>query len=306
MTDNVFLKTIKESAGIRLSVLFGSFFVFLLLSGIISGIISNVPAGDERDHSLWSSAVQCILAFCIPAILLARFVSTTPLSWLKLEKPLKIKPIIGVIILYFISLPAMDWLIEWNKGLHLPESMGALEATLRQWEEASESVSNVLLSAKGFLPVFSGVIVIGVLTGFSEELFFRGGLQGILSKGNMGIAVSIWITALIFSTMHFQFFGFVPRLLMGAFFGYLLFWTGDLKISAFAHILNNSIVVIMAGIEGNENLSASELSLIPTLPYLPLVSLVLTVMFFIFCKDFFFRTKSASWQKNQIPQVTER
>lgn len=54
----------------------------------------------------------------------------------------------------------------------------------------------------------------------------------------------MWATAFIFSAVHLQFFGFFPRLLMGAFFGYMVLWTGSIWASVFAHALNNSLVVI--------------------------------------------------------------
>ena len=56
--------------------------------------------------------------------------------------------------------------------------------------------------------------------------------------------IAIWTTAIIFSAMHFQFYGFIPRVLLGAFFGYLAFWSGSLWLPIFAHALNNSLVVL--------------------------------------------------------------
>ena len=56
--------------------------------------------------------------------------------------------------------------------------------------------------------------------------------------------IAIWITAIIFSAVHFQFYGFIPRVLLGAFFGYLALWSGSLWLPIFAHALNNSLVVI--------------------------------------------------------------
>jgi membrane protease YdiL (CAAX protease family) len=46
--------------------------------------------------------------------------------------------------------------------------------------------------------------------------------------------------------MHFQFFGFIPRLLLGALFGYYYYWSKNLWIPIIAHVLNNGIIVIYA------------------------------------------------------------
>jgi len=82
-----------------------------------------------------------------------------------------------------------------------------------------------------------------VLPAIGEELYFRGSLQGILQQWK-GIRISIWITAIIFSTIHFQFYGFVPRMLMGAFFGYLLFWSENMWLPIVAHFTNNVLAII--------------------------------------------------------------
>lgn len=302
----------RKSTGLRLAVFFGSFCVLLLISSLISGGISKLHFGDERTHYLLSSIVQSLLVFCVPAFLLAKYSSNNPGKWLKINTKINYKPFLGIIIVYLISLPAMEWLIEWNKNLHLPAYLNGLENTLRGWENANEAASNILLDAHGVGAILTGVLVIGILTGFSEELFFRSGFQGILVRTNLGKTTAIWLGAFFFSYMHFQFFGFFPRLLMGAFFGYLLYWTSDMKTASFAHILNNSMVVITAAFSGGENLTASELSIIPQFPYIHIISCGLTVLFFIFLRGYFFKVSHSSikshykWQRSQLPPITGR
>ena len=310
MSDtNPIFRTLRESAGIRLALLFGAFFIFLLITSILSVFINSLPVGDARDHALIASVIQCLLAFCLPAIILAYFCSDKPAGWLYLTPNINFKALAGIVIVYIISLPAMEWLIEWNNNIHFPASMESLEKTFRSWEESNGKIAEILLDAHGIIPVITGVLIIGVLTGFSEELFFRGGLQGIFSRTYIGASASIWLAAFIFSMMHFQFFGFFPRLIMGVFFGYLLFWTKDIKCSVFAHALNNSIVVIASGLGFNDNLTTSETTFMPEIPYLPLYSLGLTILFFVCFRSFFFKKEYKSsdiWQKRQLPPVSGR
>ena len=54
----------------------------------------------------------------------------------------------------------------------------------------------------------------------------------------------IWISAILFSAMHMQFYGFVPRLLLGALFGYLLVWSGSIWLPFIGHFINNALAVI--------------------------------------------------------------
>lgn len=292
----------------RLAVLFGSFFFLLLFSSSFAFIINQLP-GDARTHGLLASTVQCILAFCLPAFILAKFSSNDWKRWLELTRPPKIRALIGVLIVYCISMPAMEWLIEWNSNIRLPESMAGLEQTLRNWEETNEATSRLLLDTHGFFPVLVGVLVIGVLTGFSEELFFRGGLQGIFSRSNIGIGVSVWLAAFIFSTMHFQFFGFLPRLLMGAFFGYLLIWTRSIWVPMFAHILNNSVVVISSAVSGDPSsnlIDSTNPSIFFDNSLGVIISIVLTTAFLVICRNYIFKSKSLfPWQKKQLPSVSE-
>lgn len=310
--NNSLLKSVRESAGMRLAVLFGSFFILLLLSSILTSIINNLSIGSARDHVLISSAIQCILAFCIPAFLLAKFSSNKSLEWLKLTRPPKLKAIIGVLVIYFVSMPAMEWLIEWNANLHLPDSFASLEKILRNWEESSENTTKIILDAHGWAAMVIGILIIGFLTGFSEEVFFRGGLQGIFTRSSLGKGTSIWLVAIIFSVMHFQFFGFFPRLLMGAFFGYLLVWTKSLWIPIFAHILNNSAVVVTSSIFGYtaESFLTNEIvgTRLDSSLYVFGSVLLTFVTLFVFKETFFSVSKSSNktWQKNQLPPVSGR
>ena len=306
--SNPIFRSIRKSTGIRLAVLFGSFFIFLLPTSILSGLIETLP-GSSRTHLLLSSIFQCVLAFCIPAFLLAKFSSRNPADWLHLKKKPPLKAIIGVIIVYFISLPAMEWLIAWNSNLYLPEFLGSLEELFRKWETSSAESSKILLNTKGLWSVVFGVLVIGFLTGFSEELFFRGGLQGIFIRSSLGKSAAIWMTAIIFSMMHFQFFGFFPRMLMGVFFGYLLVWTHSIWVPVFAHVLNNSIVVITSAITGEIStgiFDQQNSSIYFGNSWSVLVSFILTALFFLKFKNIFSTTAHKTWRKNHLQSVTER
>lgn len=311
-TTNPFMKSIRESVGMRIAVLFGSFFILLLFSSFIGSIINAISLGSERDHILISSAIQCVLAFCLPAIILSKFSSNKWEKWLKLTKAPSLKSFLGVIIVYFLSMPAMEWLIEWNSNLHLPASLSSIEEVLRGWEEASESMTNTILEAHGIFPVLIGILVIGVLTGFSEELFFRGGLQGIFSRSNLGNGLAVWLAAIIFSCMHFQFFGFFPRLLMGVFFGYLLIWTRSIWVPVFAHALNNSMVVISSSFTESpmKNLSDYGNASILFDNSLSVVgSVALTAIFLILFRNYIFKNNkhgSYKWQRSQLPPVSGR
>lgn len=247
-----FNRSIRENTGLRLMVLFGSFCVLLSLASVIFLLLSKCESIGERNALLMSSAIQCVLAFCLPAMFCGMFASRKSVEWLGLSTPLRLKSIIGVLILYVLVLPAMNQLIAWNASIHLPDWASGIEASLREMEDAAGDTTNKILSFTGIGGMLATIGVVGLLTGFSEELFFRGALQKVFSQSRMSEWLAIWGAAFIFSAVHFQFFGFLPRLLMGAMFGYLYVWSKSLWLPIFAHALNNSVVVATSHTLGND------------------------------------------------------
>lgn len=305
--SNPIATQIRKSPGIRIAVLFGLFFFMLCVTSLLILPLQSFSFGDERVHQLMNSTFQSLFVFCFPAILLAKFASPNPLKWLRITNSAPVKSYLGVLLVFAISMPAMEWLIEWNKALHLPDFLSSLESQLREWEEANDIVTQNILKANSWVSIFAGVCIIGILTGFAEEIFFRGAFQGILVRSSLGINLSVWAAAFIFSCMHFQFFGFLPRLLMGAFFGYLLVWTRSLWVPIFAHIFNNSIVVITAGITGNAEISFNQPPSNAS-HIIAILSFTLTTLFFFFFRHYFFaplKINKVRWQKKRVQQATK-
>ena len=288
--ENPYLGQLRSQAGLRLMVLFASFFVLILVSAMVAQGLAAIPGIGERTALLLSSLTQCVVAFCLPAWLTAKFASKRPWQFLGVSKVAPWRAFEGVMIVYLLALPAMNWLIEWNANIHLPEWASGFEATLRSWEESNAGVANKVLMSDSFWGMLAGVAIIGIATGFSEEVFFRGALQTIFKETGMKAWLAVWATAIIFSAIHFQFFGFIPRVLMGAFFGYLLVWTGSLWPGVFAHAFNNSIVVIGAWVWGDpEATGMTEMMN----PWLAISSALATVIFFRYFRNYFFKTNSS-------------
>lgn len=285
---------IRRSTGFRLAVLFGSFFFLMIFSGIAGELIHSAKGLSQRSALLLMSVVQSVCAFIVPAWLTARFASSFPSRWLHLDKFPPVRAFIGVLIVFALALPAMNELIAFNSSIHLPSSMSGLEDKLRQWEDAAAQFTDVLLAPKGIAALLSGVLVIGIITGFAEEIFFRGALQGIFIRSGLGNAASIWSAAIIFSAIHFQFFGFIPRLVLALFFGYLLLWSRSLWLPVFAHALNNSVVVVSAALsaEGADYNSFETFGINEGFPWAAVASCAATAIFLWRYKGYFFIYKS--------------
>ena len=148
-----------------------------------------------------------------------------------------------------VFVPFMNLAIRWNQSLSLPEKFSAIETWMRNKEASAQLITDQLLNVHSLGALVLLIFVIGILTGIGEEALFRGLLQKLLWEKTGNKHAAIWIGAIIFSTVHFQFFGFIPRMLLGAFFGYLLVWSGNIWLPITAHFFNNSITVVFRYIE---------------------------------------------------------
>lgn len=140
--------------------------------------------------------------------------------------------------------PAISPLTEWNATLQFPEWMSGFGNWVKETEAMAEAMIKTMTSNLSPLDFLFSVMVIGILPALGEELVFRGLIQTELIRATKNPHVAIWIASILFSAIHLQFMGFVPRLLMGAFLGYLYFWSGNLWISIIAHFFINTVQVI--------------------------------------------------------------
>lgn len=242
-----------------------------------------------RDGILLSSIIQAVIMFILPSLLSARILSQRPMKFLELNKMPSFLSMIGVVFAYLIAIPAINQVIYWNSILSFPESMTGIEIFFKQLEESASASADLILQEDSIGGLIVNLLVVGLLTAFGEEIFFRGTLQRAAASSGAA-TTAIWVVAIIFSAMHLQFYGFVPRLLLGAWFGYLLYWTGSLYVPIFAHFLNNGIVVLFAWLSARgmpwnfEGFGVTEYGF----PMPAFVSALAFIIFVCFFRGFFF------------------
>jgi len=152
-----------------------------------------------------------------------------------------ISTIIITIVMVFSFMVVNTVFIEWNANIQLPESFGGFEQWATNLEESMADLTKYLTEFETPGYFILSVIIIAVIPGIGEELLFRGFLQNIFRRLIKNDHVAVWLAAFFFSFIHFQFYGFVPRLLLGALFGYLYLWSGNLLVPMVAHFLNNFV-----------------------------------------------------------------
>ncbi len=239
----------------------------------------------------WVQFIQTAALFLLPPLCMAYLWSKQSLEWLKLKgERLKVKgEVVWAVVLMLVALPAINLLGYLNQQMILPAFLEPLE----QWMKAAEE--NAAILTKQFLNVttLSGLIIsillMALLPAVAEELTFRGVLQRLFSPKQYASNdltaqstphVAIWCTAILFSAIHMQFYGFVPRMLMGALFGYMLVWTGSLWVPILMHFTNNAMAVILYFFALRAGWDMEKVDAIGTNDtlWLGVVSMILTIM----------------------------
>jgi len=145
------------------------------------------------------------------------------------------------VIMVFSFMVVNTVFIEWNANLQLPEVFSGFERWATDLEDSMADLTKFLTQFDSTEYFILSVVIIAVIPGVGEELLFRGFLQNIFRKLVKNDHVAVWLAALLFSAIHFQFYGLVPRMLLGALFGYLYLWSGNLLVPIVAHFLNNFV-----------------------------------------------------------------
>ena len=181
--------------------------------------------------------------FLIPALLAGFLFHGKTLDYLYAnKKPFGLSLLLSILVIIG-AVPLINFLAEFNMNLSLPERLSGLEARLREVEQESEEMMNLFLSDTSISRFLINIFMIAVVPAIGEEFFFRGVLQSIFTEWFRNRHAGIIIAAILFSFMHFQFLGFIPRILLGALFGYLLVWTGSIWVPVMAHFVNNATAV---------------------------------------------------------------
>lgn len=165
-------------------------------------------------------------------------------SFFKIKIPFLIPFLLTfLIITSFMGVNAL--FIEWNQDIQFPDFMRGFEIWAQQREELAAEATKFLTQFDSVPSFLLGFVVIAIFPAIGEELVFRGFLQNYFHRSSKNIHIAIWLSAILFSAIHIQFYGFVPRMLLGALFGYMYYWSGNLWVPIAAHFVHNGFTVVM-------------------------------------------------------------
>ena len=262
---------------------------FSIVLGTIVTIINGSDLQDLKNLQI-TQIISGVVGFLMPAVVYAMLVQEKPWIYLGFNK-LPIWSLLGIVAMFTI-IPFLSLVTDWNDSISFPESMSAIEEQMRSLQARSEDVIKLFI---GQGSLFSSLMIVALLAAVSEELLFRSVIQKALIKLFKNAHVAIIVTAFVFSAFHGDFFGFVPRFILGLMLGYMFWMSGSIFPSMLMHFVNNATIVILyyLNTRGFSNIDVEHFGSTDNVLVI-ILSLITTVAIFIIC-----------WRlKNKTEQLT--
>lgn len=207
------------------------------------------------------------------------------------EKGVKPILLIATIIGTFGFMFVNAYFVEWNANVNFPDFMSGFEEWARNLEDQLAEATEKFTTFNNFSQFSFGFLAIAILPGIGEELLFRGVLQNSLHKWTKNAHVAIWVSAFLFAAIHMQFYGLVPRMMLGAVFGYLYVWSGNIWYPIISHIANNGISVIAVywAQMNEDSLNIDDTEAVPVL--YQAIGIIVFIAFMVFFRNHYIRSK---------------
>lgn len=209
----------------------------------------------------------------------------------------RVSPKVAILVLAGVSmytiLPFINFLSAMNAHLALPDSMSGVMQWMKDKQSQADEIMNAFLSVKSFGGLALNLFVVALMPAIGEELVFRGVIQRHMQGWTKSGHVAVWITAILFSAVHLEFFGFLPRFVLGLMLGYLYMYTRNLWVPIFAHFVNNasSIIIFYLNYNGHIAVKMKDFGAMPGI-FAVSFSLILTVWIYYFISR-------SSWGRSQ-------
>ncbi|MCX6246077.1 MAG: CPBP family intramembrane metalloprotease [Bacteroidetes bacterium] len=243
------------------------FVLMLLLTGLIISVFGSIlitmvtyhadlnkimlllsDSGDPSSVPLLKALqiLQSVFLFIVPAIFAGYLFEGHPGGYFGMNRKPGGLVLILVILILFVSLPLVNWMVSVNEMMKLPTFFHGIEEWMQTTEAQAEKLTNAFLDVHSAGGLALNLVMIAIIPAIGEELLFRGLFQRLFKEWFRNIHVAVFLSALIFGLVHMQFYGLLPRLMLGICFGYLYYWSGTIWVPVFAHFLNNGAAVVVS------------------------------------------------------------
>jgi uncharacterized protein len=198
--------------------------------------------------------VSAIGTFLFPPIIAAWLFSSDPKGYLGVIKKPNSQQIVIAVILLLVAIPFINWMMMANSLMELPPSMKGVEDWMKEMESNAGQITKLLVNTTSIGGLIFNIFLMAVIPALGEEFLFRGVIQKLFKDLAGNVHAGIILSAILFSAMHMQFYGFLPRFALGVMLGYMMYWSGSLWLPVIAHFINNFLAVITTWAASNGSL----------------------------------------------------
>jgi membrane protease YdiL (CAAX protease family) len=232
-----------------------TFYLDLLLApllGYSQELMQSGPTIYEPSLSRFVLFTGSVAQFLLPPFVVAwLMVQQRTLVLLGLARRPKTSSVLLCVVAVVVAMPFISLMSDINAQLPLPEWFMQKESSIGELQES-------LLNTGSVGAMLLNLLVVALVPALGEELFFRGFIQRSLAGWTRNAPMAILLTAALFSAMHLQFAGFVPRFLLAAAFGYLFWWSRCLWLPIVAHFVHNAIPVLIYFVANRRHIKLDE------------------------------------------------
>lgn len=237
------------------SVGYGALWLLFDIDLSNTDLINNYSDPDSIRNLKVIQLANSIGTFVLPPFFFVWLIRANPAEYLRLNT--KTAPINFLLaaVMMIAAMPLINWMVGINEQMVLPEALSGIENWMRESEIKAKELTEAFLFMDGPGDLLINIGLVALIPALGEELFFRGVVQRLCIRGFANKHIGIWATAFLFSAIHMQFFGFFPRMILGAALGYAFAWSGTLWVPIVAHFINNAGAVIVSYLIGNGTIS---------------------------------------------------
>lgn len=235
--------------GLILAVLAGISLIMIQYHADMAKAISVLSNADETSCIPLLKELQMLQSlflFIFPALIAGTLFEQSPIGYFGMRKVPSGAILLIILIIMMVSLPLINGMVSLNEMMKLPASLGGMEKWMKETEDQTARITEEFLDVHSMGGLAVNMLMIAVIPAIGEEMIFRGLFQRLLGEWFRNIHVAVFLAAFLFGAVHFQFYGLLPRMMLGVMFGYLYLWTGTLWAPVFAHFLNNGAAVLIS------------------------------------------------------------
>ena len=238
---------IKKTNKLERIFLLAALLVFGLIIGSVLGVIFPIVTGSDimgLNSLRFMQISSQIFTFVLPPIVYALLIKENPFKSLGFNKTTIIWLFLGVAMMYAI-LPLNSVFAEWNANIKFPDSMTDFERLLQDMQERATEIMERFVNVTSIGGLILNLFMIAGLAALGEELLFRSIIQTSLIKVCKNAHIGIIIASAIFSIIHMEFYGLLPRFVLGMLLGYMYYYSRSIWIPIAMHFANNGTIVFL-------------------------------------------------------------